>query len=72
MTYTPVTKKQKELLDYLRVYIDKWGFAPTYKEIGVAFNGLTEASIWGRLQNLQRAGRIKIYFNRPRGIEILT
>jgi len=76
MSY-PITKKQKELLDFLKVYFEKWGFAPTYGEISEVFinphtnKPLTEASVWERLNNLEKAGRIKIYRFKPRGIEIL-
>ena len=64
----PITKKQKQILDFLETYYDKYGFMPTYLEMSNIFK-LSKATIWEHLYNLEKAGRIKMY-HKARGIEI--
>ena len=41
----PLTKRQREILDYLTSYIDDHGFAPSFEEIAAAMKSLTDLSI---------------------------
>jgi repressor LexA len=67
-----VTRRQKELLDYLRVYIDAHGYAPTLDEIGKHFALASLATVHKHLQNLERKGRIRRLANHSRALELVS
>src|SRR5215813_4114061 len=66
-----VTKRQKQLLDYLRDYIEKHGYAPTLEEIGRHFSLSSLATVHKHLQNLERKGRIRRLANHSRAMELV-
>lgn len=65
-----LTKRQKELLDYLGEYIAKHGYAPTLDEIGRHFSLGSLATVHKHLQNLERKGHIRRLPNRSRALEM--
>src|SRR5262249_54202387 len=65
-----VTKRQKEMLDFLREYIDEHGYAPTLEEIGRHFSLGSLATVHKHLQNLERKGLIRRLANRSRALEV--
>jgi repressor LexA len=65
-----VTKRQKQLLDYLAAYIAQHGFAPTLEEIGRHFRLGSLATVHKHLQNLERKGLIRRLPNRSRALEL--
>src|ERR1700756_2351065 len=66
-----LTKRQKELLDFLRAYIAEHGYAPTLDEIGRHFSLSSLATVHKHLQNLEQKGRIKRLANHSRAMEIV-
>ena len=66
-----MTKRQKELLDFLRAYIAEHGYAPTLDEIGRHFALGSLATVHKHLQNLQRKGRIRRLANHSRALELV-
>jgi len=71
MTSPMLTKRQKELVDYLDAYIVKAGYAPTLEEIGQHFGLSSLATIHKHLTNLERKGMIRRKWNRSRALEVL-
>ena len=65
-----LTKRQKELLDYLSAYIEQHGYAPTLEEIGRNFALGSLATVHKHLQNLERKGHIRRLPNRSRALEV--
>ena len=65
-----LTKRQKELLDYLAEYIEQNGYAPTLEEIGRNFALGSLATVHKHLQNLERKGHIRRLPNRSRALEV--
>jgi len=65
-----LTKRQKELLDYLTAYIEQHGYAPTLEEIGRNFALGSLATVHKHLQNLERKGHIRRLPNRSRALEV--
>ncbi|HDY89097.1 MAG TPA: transcriptional repressor LexA [bacterium] len=65
-----MTKRQKEILDFIKSYSKKNGFSPTQEEITKRFRR-SLSTIHGHLKNLQEAGEIRLNKNQRRGIEIL-
>lgn len=71
MTSPMLTKRQKELVDYLDAYISKAGYAPTLEEIGQHFGLTSLATIHKHLTNLERKGMIRRKWNRSRALEVV-
>jgi len=69
----PVTlyKRQKQILDFIRQYIQKFGSSPTLQEIADAIGVSSLATVHEHLQALERKRVIKRYKGAVRGIEIL-
>jgi repressor LexA len=66
-----LTRRQKEILDFLGRYIDRKGYAPTIEEIGEHFGLSSLATVHKHLTNLQEKGLIKRAWNRSRALEIV-
>jgi repressor LexA len=66
-----LTKRQREILDYLSGYADENGYAPSFEEIARKFNYNSLATVHEHLSNLERKGYIKRSYNESRAIEIL-
>src|SRR5690242_17703948 len=67
----PLTKRQKQLLDYLNDYIRQFGYAPTLQEIGAFFGLSSLATIHKHLKNLEAKGCIKRKWNHSRALEMV-
>ena len=68
----PLTKRQREILDYLTSYIDDHGFAPSFEEIASSMKYASLATVHEHLTNLERKGVIRRSYNESRSIEVLT
>lgn len=66
-----LTKRQKELYDYLQSYIRRHGYAPTFQEIGKHFKLSSLATVHKHLSNLESKGLIKRHWNYSRAIELI-
>lgn len=67
----PLTKRQREILDFLSSYSSRHGYAPSFEEIAEQFNYNSLATVHEHLSNLERKGYIKRSYNESRAIEIL-
>ncbi|HXE79348.1 MAG TPA: transcriptional repressor LexA [Vicinamibacterales bacterium] len=67
----PLTKRQREILDYLSEFIQQHGYAPSLEEIGRRFNLSSLATVHKHLTNLQDKGFIKRAWNRSRSVELV-
>jgi repressor LexA len=66
-----LTKRQREILNYLAAYTEQNGYAPSFEEIARHFNYNSLATVHEHLSNLERKGYIKRAYNESRAIEIL-
>ena len=66
-----MTRRQKELLDYLASYIEGNGYAPTIEEIAEHLSVSSPATVHKHLTNLEAKGLIRREWNRSRAIELL-
>lgn len=66
-----LTRRQKEILDYLGRYIERRGYAPTIEEIGEHFGLSSLATVHKHLSNLQEKGLVKRAWNRSRALELV-
>ena len=67
----PLTRRQREILDYLKEFIDERGYAPSLEEIGARFGLSSLATVHKHLQNLQEKGFIRRAWNRSRSVELV-
>jgi repressor LexA len=68
----PLTKRQREILDYLQDFIQHHGYAPSLEEIGRRFGLSSLATVHKHLTNLQEKGFIKRAWNRSRSVEMVA
>jgi len=67
----PLTKRQREILDFLNEFIENHGYAPSLEEIGLRFGLSSLATVHKHLTNLQDKGFIKRAWNRSRSVELV-
>jgi len=67
---TTLTKRQKQLLDYVDQYINEHGYAPTLQEVGNYFGLSSLATVHKHLRNLETKGYIKRKHNHSRALEV--
>ena len=68
----PLTKRQREILNYLTEFIDDRGYAPSLDEIGRRFGLSSLATVHKHLTNLQEKGFIRRAWNRSRSVELVS
>jgi repressor LexA len=66
----PLTKRQKEILDYIGSFIEEWGYAPSFEEIAQNFGYASLATVHEHLSNLERKGYIRKAYNESRSVEL--
>ena len=66
-----LTRRQKEILDFLDKHISRKGYAPTIEEIGEQFGLSSLATVHKHLTNLQKKVLVKRDWNRSRGLELV-
>jgi len=67
----PLTKRQKEILDFIHGFIEEQGYAPSFEEIASAFGYSSLATVHEHLSNLERKGYIRKAYNESRSIEMV-
>jgi repressor LexA len=67
----PLTRRQREILDYLTEYIEHRGYAPSFEEIAERFHFQSLATVHEHLTNLERKGYIRRTPNESRAIEVV-
>jgi repressor LexA len=68
----PLTKRQRQILDYLQEFIQQHGYAPSLEEIGHRFSLSSLATVHKHLTNLEEKGFIRRSWNRSRSVELLS
>lgn len=68
---TTLTKRQKQVLDYLVNFNDKHGYSPSFEEIGRGLRLTSLATVHKHLSTLERKGFIRRGYNQSRSLEIL-
>ena len=66
-----LTRRQKEILDFVTRHLERKGYAPTIEEIGEHFGLSSLATVHKHLTNLQEKGLIKRAWNRSRALELV-
>ena len=65
-----LTKRQKEVLDYLVSFINKNGYSPSFEEIARAMKLTSLATVHKHLSTLETKGFVRRGYNQSRSIEV--
>ncbi|MDE6529832.1 MAG: transcriptional repressor LexA [Lachnospiraceae bacterium] len=71
MSYGKITKKQEEILTYIKDVILQKGYPPTVRDICDAVNLKSTSSVHAHLETLEKNGYIRRDPTKPRAIEII-
>ena len=71
MEYGKISKKQQEILDFLKSEIMSHGYPPTVREICDAVHLKSTSSVHSHLESLEKNGYIRRDPTKPRAIEIV-
>jgi repressor LexA len=67
----PLTKRQKEILDFLEGFLAENGYAPSFEEIARHFGYTSLATVHEHLENLKQKGYIRKSYNASRSLELV-
>lgn len=71
MSIQPLTKRQREVYDFLGKYVKAHAFAPSLIEIAAALGLSSMATVHKHLEALRKRGYIRREWNRPRYLELI-
>ena len=66
-----LTKRQREIFEFIRRYASKHGYPPTVREIGKAVGLTSSSTVHAHLANLEKIGMLRRDPTKPRAIELL-
>jgi len=66
-----LTRRQKEILDFISSFVDSYGYSPSFEEIADFFGYRSLATVHEHLSNLEEKGYIRKNYNESRSIELL-
>jgi repressor LexA len=64
-----LTKRQREILDFIESFIQSSGYSPSFEEIAEFFGYRSLATVHEHLTNLERKGYIRRSYNESRSVE---
>ena len=67
----PLTKRQKEVLDYVTQFIEMYGYAPSYREIAGHFKYGSVATVAEHIESLVTKGMLQKGDNEARSIQLV-
>jgi repressor LexA len=67
-----LTKRQKEIFDFIKRYSEKHGYPPTVRDIGKAIGLTSSSTVHAHLANLEKVGLLRRDPSKPRAIEVLV
>src|SRR5216684_3912639 len=66
-----ITRRQKEVIDFLSSFTQKNGYSPSYEEIAHGIGLTSLATVHKHVTNLQNKGLLQRAHNRSRSIDVL-
>lgn len=70
-TLTKLSKRQQDILDFIKSEVQKKGYPPSVREMGEAVGLASSSTVHGHLARLESKGFIRRDPTKPRAIEIL-
>ncbi len=66
-----LTKRQREIYDFISQFVAKNGYSPSFEEIGEGMGLSSLATVHKHLTNLEKKGMLKRDYNRSRSIDVI-
>ncbi len=66
-----LTKKQRQILDYVESFVETNGYSPSYEEIADHFGYNSLATVHEHLTNLEQKGFLRKNYNKSRSLEVV-
>src|ERR1700752_1744882 len=66
-----ITKRQREVYDFIARFVAERGYSPSFEEIGAGTDLSSLATVHKHITNLERKGLLKRGYNRSRSIDLL-
>ncbi len=66
-----ITRRQKEVLDFIRNFVERCGYSPSFEEIAHGLDLSSLATVHKHISNLERKGLLLRAHNRSRSIDVL-
>ncbi len=66
-----LTKRQKQIYDYIADFVQRNGYSPSFEEIGEGMGLSSLATVHKHVSNLEKKGLLKRDYNRSRSIDVL-
>jgi repressor LexA len=67
-----LTKRQREIFDFVKTYVGQHGYPPTVRDIGQAIGLTSSSTVHAHLGNLEKLGLLRRDPTKPRAIELLV
>jgi repressor LexA len=65
-----LTKRQKEVIDFIADFVEQNGYSPSYEELAQGLNLASLATVHKHIQGLQDRNYLKRAFNQSRSLEV--
>lgn len=66
-----LTKRQRQILDYVESFIEAYGYSPSFEEIARNFGYNSLATVHEHLSNLEQKGFLRKNYNKSRSLEVV-
>jgi repressor LexA len=66
-----LTKRQRQILDYVESFIEVHGYSPSFEEIAEHFGYSSLATVHEHLSNLEQKGFLRKNYNKSRSLEVV-
>ena len=67
-----LTRRQKQVLDFLVSFINRHGYSPSFEEIGASLDLSSLATVHKHMQTLEKKGFIRRGYNQSRSVEVVA
>ncbi|HVZ18518.1 MAG TPA: transcriptional repressor LexA [Terriglobales bacterium] len=66
-----LTKRQRQVYDYIADFVSRNGYSPSFEEIGEGMGLSSLATVHKHISNLEKKGLLKRGYNRSRSIDVI-
>ncbi len=66
-----ITKRQRQVYDFIHDFVQQHGYSPSFEEIGAGMGLSSLATVHKHVSNLEMKGLLKRDYNRSRSIDVL-
>ena len=66
-----ITKRQREIYDFISRFVNENGYSPSFEEIGEGMGLSSLATVHKHISNLEKKGLLKRDYNRSRSIDVI-